>query len=73
MCADATRFGNALLSLGLQRADRVLMFLHDTPVYPTAFFGAIRAALVPLLSLPGRTSSASAMRPFDYLRFPIGT
>jgi benzoate-CoA ligase family protein len=49
LCADAARFGNALLSLGLQRGDRVLMFLDDTPVYPAAFFGAVRAGLVPLL------------------------
>ncbi|MFY9623411.1 MAG: benzoate-CoA ligase family protein [Rhodoplanes sp.] len=49
LCADAGRFGNALLSLGLQRGDRVLMFLDDTPAYPAAFFGAVRAGLVPLL------------------------
>lgn len=49
LCADAARFGNALLSLGLKRGDRVLMFLDDTPVYPAAFFGAVRAGLVPLL------------------------
>ena len=49
LCVDAARFGNALLSLGLRRGDRVLMFLDDTPVYPAAFFGAVRAGLVPLL------------------------
>ena len=38
-----------MLSLGLVRGDRVLLFLDDTPVYPAAFFGAVRAGLVPLL------------------------
>ena len=49
LCTDAARWGNALLSLGLVRGDRVLLFLDDTPVYPAAFFGAVRAGLVPLL------------------------
>src|SRR5436190_23417597 len=49
LCADANRWGNALLSLGLARGDRVLLFLDDTPIYPAAFFGAVRAGLVPLL------------------------
>lgn len=41
LCADAARFGNALVSLGPQRDDRVLMFLDYTPVYPTALVGAV--------------------------------
>ncbi len=49
LCTDAARWGNALLSLGLVHGDRVLLFLDDTPVYPAAFFGAVRAGLVPLL------------------------
>jgi acetyl-CoA synthetase len=49
LCADAGRWGNAFLSLGLVRGDRVLLFLDDTPVYPAAFFAAVRAGLVPLL------------------------
>jgi benzoate-CoA ligase family protein len=49
LCADAARFGTALLSLGLGRGDRVLLFLDDTPAYPAVLFGAIRAGLVPLL------------------------
>jgi acetyl-CoA synthetase len=49
LCTDSARFGNALLSLGLRRGDRVLMFLDDTPAYPAAFFGAVRAGFVPLL------------------------
>jgi benzoate-CoA ligase family protein len=49
LCADAARWGNALISLGLRRGDRVLLLLDDTPVYPAAFFGAVRAGFVPLL------------------------
>jgi benzoate-CoA ligase family protein len=49
LAADASAFGNGLLSLGLGRSDRVLLFLDDTPTYPAALFGAIRAGLVPLL------------------------
>src|ERR1700720_2804909 len=49
LCADAARWGNTLLSLGLRRGDRGLIFLDDTPCYPAAFFGAVRAGFVPLL------------------------
>jgi len=49
LCAEASRWGHGLQSLGLRRGDRVLMFLDDTPAYPAAFFGAVRAGLVPLL------------------------
>lgn len=48
LCDDACRFGNALLSLGLQRGDRVLIVLNDRPAYPAAAFGAIRTGLVPI-------------------------
>ena len=49
LCADACRWGRGLTSLGLSRGDRVLLFLDDTPAYPAAFFGAVRAGFVPLL------------------------
>ena len=49
LCAQASRWGHGLQSLGLKRGDRVLMFLDDTPAYPAAFFGAVRAGFVPLL------------------------
>jgi benzoate-CoA ligase family protein len=61
LCAEAARWGNGLLSLGLNRGDRVLMFLDDTPVYPAAFFGAVRAGLVPLL--------INTLTPPDLLQF----
>ena len=61
LCAEASRWGNGLLSLGLKRGDRVLMFLDDTPAYPAAFFGAVRAGFVPLL--------INILTPSDLLQF----
>ena len=61
LAADAARFGAGLLSLGLQRGDRVLLFLDDTPAYPAALFGAIRAGLVPVL--------INTLTPPDLLQF----
>ena len=61
LCAEASRWGDGLQSLGLQRGDRVLMFLDDTPAYPAAFFGAVRAGLVPLL--------INTLTPPDLLQF----
>ncbi len=49
LCADVAKWGHGFQSLGLKRGDRILMFLEDTPVYPAAFFGAVRAGFVPLL------------------------
>src|SRR2546430_12000952 len=49
LCAEASRWGHGFQSLGLKRGERGLMFLGDTPAYPAAFFGAVRAGLVPLL------------------------
>ena len=49
LCAEASRWGHGFVSLGLQRGDRILMFLDDAPAYPAAFFGAVRAGFVPLL------------------------
>lgn len=61
LAADAAAFGAGLLSLGLGRGDRVLLFLDDTPAYPAALFGAIRAGLVPLL--------INTLTPSDLLQF----
>lgn len=61
LCAEACRWGNGFASLGLNRGDRVLLFLDDTPVYPAAFFGAVRAGFVPLL--------INTLTPPDLLQF----
>lgn len=61
LCADACRWGHGFTSLGLKRGDRILMFLDDTPAYPAAFFGAVRAGFVPLL--------INTLTPPDLLQF----
>ncbi|ASY65272.1 Benzoate-CoA ligase (plasmid) [Sinorhizobium sojae CCBAU 05684] len=49
MVAEAARWGNALIAAGLKRGERIPFFLDDTPAYPAAFFGAVRAGFVPVL------------------------
>ena len=61
LCAEASRWGHGFQSLGLKRGDRILMFLDDTPAYPAAFFGAVRAGFVPLL--------INTLTPPDLLQF----
>jgi benzoate-CoA ligase family protein len=61
LCAEACRWGHGFASLGLARGDRILMFLDDTPAYPAAFFGAVRAGFVPLL--------INTLTPPDLLQF----
>jgi len=61
LCAEASRWGHGFQSLGLTRGDRILMFLDDTPAYPAAFFGAVRAGFVPLL--------INTLTPPDLLQF----
>lgn len=61
LCAEASRWGHGFQSLGLQRGSRILMFCDDTPAYPAAFFGAVRAGFVPLL--------INTLTPPDLLQF----
>ena len=61
LCSEASRWGNGFASLGLKRGDRILMFSDDTPAYPAAFFGAVRAGFVPLL--------INTLTPPDLLQF----
>lgn len=49
LAEDAARWGHAFAASGLQRGDRIAFFLDDTPAYPAAFFGAVRAGFVPVL------------------------
>ncbi len=42
------RFGNALRDLGLQAEQRVLLLQLDSVDFPIAFFGAIKAGMVPV-------------------------
>ena len=61
LCADAPRFGPRPAVARPARGERVLLFLDDTPAYPAAFFGAMRAGLVPLL--------INTLTPPDLLQF----
>jgi benzoate-CoA ligase family protein len=61
LAGDAARWGNAFAALGLSRGDRILLVLDDTPIYPAAFFGAVRAGFVPIL--------INVLTPPDLLRF----
>src|SRR5271163_3600342 len=42
------QFGDALITLGLRREERVLLIAHDTNEWPVAFLGAIYAGIVPV-------------------------
>jgi benzoate-CoA ligase len=44
----ACRFAGSLRERGLRREERVLLVLDDTPAFPVAFLGAIRAGCVPV-------------------------
>ncbi|MGR3704721.1 benzoate-CoA ligase family protein [Sulfitobacter sp.] len=49
LIAEAARWGNAFVRAGLERGERIAFFLDDTPVFPAAFYGAVRAGFVPVL------------------------
>ena len=56
------RTGNALLGLGVEREQRVLLLLLDSPAFLGAFWGAIKIGAIPI---PTNT----LLRPQDYLYF----
>jgi benzoate-CoA ligase family protein len=47
LLARVNRMGRALLRLGVRRGERVILVLGDTPIFPVAFFGAMRIGAVP--------------------------
>ena len=49
LIAEASRWGHAFKAAGLARGDRIPFYLDDTPAFPAAFFGAVRAGFVPVL------------------------
>ncbi|MDQ6900252.1 MAG: benzoate-CoA ligase family protein [Candidatus Dormibacteraeota bacterium] len=48
VASSANRAGNALLDLGLEPENRVLMALLDSPEFASTFFGTIKAGGVPV-------------------------
>ena len=59
VAAMVNRTGNALLKLGVQMEQRVMLLLLDSPEFVASFFGAIRMGAVPI---PTNT----LLRPADY-------
>ena len=49
LCAEAAAWGRAFRAAGLERGERIAFVLDDTPAFPAAFFGAVRAGFVPVL------------------------
>jgi benzoate-CoA ligase family protein len=47
LLARISRMGLALRRLGVRSGERVILALGDTPIFPVAFFGAIRIGAVP--------------------------
>ena len=46
--ARSCRFASALKALGLREENRLLLVMHDTVDHPVAFWGAIRAGIIPI-------------------------
>lgn len=46
--AEACRFGNACVDLGIRAQDRVLMVLHDRPYFFSVYLGAMKVGAVPI-------------------------
>ena len=61
VAADVNRVGNALLNLGLQQGQRVLLLLQDCPEFAAAYFGVIKVGGV---AVP--TSTAARASDYDY-------
>jgi 4-hydroxybenzoate-CoA ligase len=46
--AGTCRFASALTALGLSPEARIMLIFHDTVDYPIAFYGAMRAGVIPI-------------------------
>ncbi len=58
---NATRFAAALIGLGMQKGERVLLLLANNPCLVTAYFGVMRAGGVVVFSPPD-TSETNLLR-----------
>jgi len=59
VAALVNQAGNALRRAGVERGDRVLIVLPDSPEFVAAYFGAIKIGAVPV-------PTSTALRPADY-------
>ncbi len=48
LAARVNRAANALIALGLQPEDRIMIALHDSIDFPSVFLGAIKAGIIPI-------------------------
>ena len=46
--ASSSKVANALVKAGVQRETRVAVLMLDTVDWPTVFFGAIKAGIIPV-------------------------
>lgn len=49
---EVNRFANALLAMGLQKGDRVMVLLPNLPQFVISFYGALKAGGVAVFTLP---------------------
>ena len=57
LAEQANRVGNLLLDLQIPPGARIMLLLLDTPVFPAAFFGAVKAGYVPIVTNTNLPSS----------------
>jgi benzoate-CoA ligase family protein len=50
LAEEANRVGNLLRDLQIPPGARIMLLLLDTPVFPAAFFGAVKAGYVPIVT-----------------------
>ncbi len=48
LAENVSRYGNALLSLGIKPKERALMVVKDSPEFVGIFFGTIKAGVIPI-------------------------
>lgn len=57
LAEEANRVGNLLRDLQIPPGARIMLLLLDTPVFPAAFFGAVKAGYVPIVTNTNLPSS----------------
>ena len=76
---SANKIANFLISKGIQKGDRVAIFMPNTPHYPAIFFGILKAGAVTVTCNPQykarelnfqlKDSGAKAVFGFDYPKY----
>jgi long-chain acyl-CoA synthetase len=58
---DSNRFANALIALGIQKSDRVMLLLPNLPQLVIAFFGSLKAGAIAVFTFP-KTAQEEVVR-----------